>query len=60
MREEVLFCDQRAKGYVLLTLAPERTTADSQTVSTITAKPYQVMSIAHFVVDAGSQSLQRA
>jgi len=57
--EKVLFCDQRAKGYMLSTRTPERATADCQAVSTITAKPYQVNSIARFVEDALTRSRRR-
>lgn len=57
--EKVLFCDQRAKGSMLSTRTPERATADCQAVSTITGKPYQVNSIACFVVDASTRSLRR-
>jgi alkaline phosphatase D len=55
----VLFCDQRAKGYMLSTRTSERATADCQAFSTITAKPYQVNSISRFVEDASTRSLRR-
>lgn len=58
--EEVLFCDQRAKGFILLELTPERATADYRAVSTIFAKPYAVTSVARYTVEAGSPAMQRA
>lgn len=39
--DEVVFCDQSAKGYVLLTLTPDQAKAELRTVSTIFAKPYE-------------------
>jgi alkaline phosphatase D len=39
--DEVVFCDQSAKGYLLLTLTPERAEAKLQSVSTIFAKPFE-------------------
>ncbi|QQQ19482.1 alkaline phosphatase D family protein [Brevundimonas vitis] len=39
--DEVVFCDQTAKGFVLLTLTPEAATAELRTVSTIMAKPFE-------------------
>jgi alkaline phosphatase D len=38
---EVLFCDQSAKGYILLTLTPTQARADLIGMSTIVAKPYE-------------------
>ncbi|AQR62293.1 alkaline phosphatase [Brevundimonas sp. LM2] len=38
--DEVVFCDQTGKGYILLTLTPDTAEARLQTVSTILAKPY--------------------
>ncbi len=38
---EVVFCDQSAKGYILLTLDRTTVKADLTAVSTILAKPYQ-------------------
>lgn len=37
---EVVFCDQDAKGYTLLTLTPEAVTAEHVAVSTILQKPF--------------------
>ena len=56
---EVLFCDQRAKGYVLLSLTPDRATADYRAVSTIAAKPYQVATVARFEIAATDRTLRR-
>lgn len=39
--DEVVLCDQSAKGFVLLTLTPTLAKAELHTVSTIFAKPYQ-------------------
>ncbi|WP_425228333.1 alkaline phosphatase D family protein [Sphingomonas sp.] len=38
--EEVLWCDQRAKGYILLTLTHERARAEYRAVSTVTAPAF--------------------
>ena len=48
--DEVVFCDQTAKGYVLLTLTPERVEAKLQTVSTILARPYVARTLSTWVV----------
>lgn len=58
--EEVQFCDQRAKGFILLSLTPDRATADYRAVSTILAKPYAVSSLARFAVDTRTYLLQRS
>jgi alkaline phosphatase D len=47
--EEVVFCDQDAKGYALVTLTPERMRAEYVAVSTVTAKPFTRRVIASFV-----------
>lgn len=47
--DEVVFCDQSAKGYLLLTLTPERVEAKLQSVSTIFAKPFEKRTVATFV-----------
>lgn len=39
--EEVVLCDQSAKGFVLLTLTPDQAKAELRTVSTLFAKPYE-------------------
>ncbi|MEQ7155855.1 alkaline phosphatase D family protein [Brevundimonas aurifodinae] len=48
--DEVVFCDQSAKGYLLLTLTPERAEAKLRSVSTILAKPFETRTVATFVV----------
>jgi len=49
---EVAFCDQRAKGYILLTLTPKAAQADYIAVSTILAKDFTESRIASFKIDA--------
>jgi len=48
--DEVVFCDQTAKGYILLTLTPERAEAKLQAVSTILAKPYTPRTVSTWTV----------
>jgi len=48
--EEVVFCDQSAKGYLRLTLTPDRAEATLRSVSTILAKPFETRTVATFVV----------
>lgn len=48
--DEVVFCDQIAKGYILLTLTPERAEAKLQSVSTIMAKPYVARTLSTWAV----------
>lgn len=55
--EEVVFCDQTAKGYVLLTLTPDRVVAELRAVSTIFAKPYDATVLKTFVVARGPDGL---
>jgi alkaline phosphatase D len=50
--EEVIFSDQTAKGYVLLTLTPKQATADLIAVSTILEKPYTTRLIGRYAVAA--------
>lgn len=50
---EVLFNDQLAKGFILLTLTHEDARGDYIAVSTITAKPYETRTIARFATRAG-------
>ncbi|MDB5694535.1 MAG: alkaline phosphatase [Sphingomonas bacterium] len=57
MNEEVLFCDQRAKGYVLLTLTREHARAEFRAVSTVIAKPFTVATIAMYEVRAGDATV---
>ena len=54
--EEVLFCNQSAKGYILLTLTPTEGRADLIGMSTIVAKPYEARTVKTYRVaktDAG-------
>jgi alkaline phosphatase D len=46
--DEVRFCDQDNKGYLLLTLTPEHAEADFRTVSTVLAKPFAEASTRRF------------
>ncbi len=48
--DEVVFCDQSAKGYVLLTLTPDQAKAEMRTVSTLFAKPYEAGVLKTFTV----------
>jgi alkaline phosphatase D len=56
---EVEFCDQLAKGFILLTLTPDRAAADYRAVSTIMAKPFEVKTIARFEVAAADRRLTK-
>ena len=47
---EVKFCDQTAKGYVLLNVTRERIMGELWAVSTILAKPYETRRLKTFVV----------
>ncbi len=55
--DEVVFCDQTAKGYILLTLTPERAEAKLQSVSTILAKPYEAHTLSTWVVTRGADGI---
>ncbi len=46
--EEVLFCDQDHKGYVLLTLDRQAATADFRTVSTVLVPTYEERSVVRY------------
>lgn len=48
--EEVVFCDQAAKGFTLLRLTRAEVIGELTAVSTILAKPYAVRSLARFRV----------
>lgn len=52
---EVVFCDQRAKGYVLLTLTPAQAVADYLAVSTVLEPRYTESRLARFTVAAGAK-----
>ena len=56
--EEVLFCDQRVKGYILLTLTPERARAEYRAVSTVLAKNFTETTLATYEVRAGDVSVE--
>jgi len=59
---EVEFCDQKAKGFVLLKFTPEALTAELHTVSTILAKPYEARVLATYRVaqaDGGLGPLEK-
>ena len=58
--DEVLFCDQRAKGYILLTLTPERARAEYRAVSTVMTREWTERAVATFEVKAGEVALRRA
>ena len=49
---EVAFCDQRAKGYILLTLTHERAVADYVAMSTVYSTEYEARVLARFTVAA--------
>ena len=49
---EVVFCDQRAKGYIRLTLTPEQAVADYVAMSTIYEPTYEAKTLARFAVSA--------
>ena len=55
--DEVVFCDQASKGFVLLTLTPDRATAELWAVSTITAKPYTASVVKRFSVNSAERRL---
>lgn len=48
--DEVAFCDQSAKGFVLLSLTKDRADATLMAVSTIFAKPFEVSPLKRFSV----------
>lgn len=53
--EEVAFCDQNRKGYIVLTLTRRDARADYVAVSTILSKPYETNIVASFEVDANER-----
>lgn len=55
--DEVVFCDQRSKGYVLLTLTRDEARADLVAVSTIMAKPYEVRTAGTYRVSRTADGL---
>ena len=55
--EEVLFCDQQTRGFLLLSLNRERARAEFRAVSTVLEKPFTVSTIAAFEVQAGDAAV---
>lgn len=55
--KDVKFCDQRAKGYILLTLSPTKAVADFMAMSTIYSPDYQARSIKRVEIQAGDKQL---
>lgn len=55
---EVVFCDQKAKGFLLLTLTPTEAQADLMAVSSITEPTYEtrVVKTYHVTPEAGGVS----
>ena len=58
--DEVVFCDQSAKGFVLLTLTPDRLVAELHAVSTIFAKPFQTRVLKRYAVARSGQAQGQA
>ncbi|GAA0671364.1 alkaline phosphatase D [Sphingomonas insulae] len=54
--DEVLFCDQDHKGYILLTLDRQAATADFRTVSTVLVPAYEERSVARYRCAAAAKS----
>jgi len=48
---EVVHCDQKAKGFVVLTVTPQAATAELMAVSTILAKPFETHSLGRWRVE---------
>lgn len=48
--EEVVFCDQASKGFVLVTLKPDQADVALMAVSTIFAKPYRLRAVKRYRV----------
>ncbi len=56
--DEVRFCDQDRKGFIVLTLTPDHATADFKTVSTVVAKPFEEASVARFRASAAAPEVK--
>ena len=54
---EVLFCDQRSKGYIVLTLTHERARADYRKVSSVMAPAFTDSTVATYEVRAGDATV---
>lgn len=57
---EVRFCDQAAKGFIVLRLERDRAEATLQAVSTIFSRPYEVRVVKRFQVTPESSGFQLA
>ncbi|KAJ8138992.1 hypothetical protein OY671_007796, partial [Metschnikowia pulcherrima] len=57
---EVVFCDQRAKGYVSSTSAPAQAVADYSAVSTVSEPRYTESRSVRFTVAAGAKGRKSA
>jgi alkaline phosphatase D len=55
VNREVAFCDQDNKGYTLLTLTPDRASAEFVAVSTVLVKPFERRVVATYATGAGTQ-----
>ncbi len=55
--KDVKFCDQKAKGYILLTLTPKQAVADFMAMSTIYSPNYQARNIKRVTIDVGDKQL---
>lgn len=53
--QEVVFCDQDRKGYVLLNLTPQAAITEFVTVSTVLTKPFERQVVARFTVEPGDK-----
>ena len=59
VNDEVLFCDQRAKGYTLLTLTRTAARAEFRAVSTVMVRDWTERTVATFEVAAGGAEVRR-
>ncbi|WP_336970739.1 alkaline phosphatase D family protein [Sphingobium aromaticiconvertens] len=57
---EVLFCDQRAKGYILLTLTPKQAVGEYVAMSTIYDREGKSRSLARFAVASGASTFDES
>ncbi|MNN65549.1 PhoD-like phosphatase [compost metagenome] len=49
--DEVVFCDQSAKGFILLALTADKAEATLMQISTIFAKPFEIKRLKRFAVE---------
>ncbi|MBB5747504.1 alkaline phosphatase D family protein [Brevundimonas variabilis] len=54
---EVVFCDQKAKGFIVLTITPDAVRGQLQSVSTILSKPYDLATVKTFAVTRGADGI---